>query len=521
MEQVPLLLAAATPQRRRLSCSSPGVRLASMQHKKGEQAAGQKPAAPAALFSPSAAAGTAAEASLQGSPTSRAADGQTPSEARGLHWPAAFCETPRGERLELLEDNALARRTSGVGYGSVFVGPLSLEKGAAYFEIEIEELEPKRSQTMAIGVCSALPPQGRVSRAERARDLGQGSFLLGYDLPKVFAHGAEVAKIGAREWRPLKELSQGDRVGLLVERANMELTVFVNGTRRATASLANAGGGRAGDSGRWPAEVWGVVDIYGTVRAVRLLGPGAAASDSSVRRPQLLPCPSAASAAPGASASLKGVPPAPPRWTGAPAVPSVACPSSSSSAVPPSSASAREPGAMGRMDSTQELGAPGPSASPASAAVSAGEPQTPLVGTAAFGSPRGSSRASLEMTVGPRKRLRMGIHPCGCMVHVLRDTGDVVHVPRMGDFVIGRNPKSCNLTLDSAEVPNMVSRRHAVIVCAEDAVMVVDCESVNGTYVNGRRVGRETLRQGDELVIGNPAQSPRCLKLIVSMPPSA
>merc|ERR1719210_886678 len=161
---------------------------------------------------------------------------------------------------------------------------------------------------------------------------------------------------------------------------------------------------------------------------------------------------------------------------------------------------------------TQHFGTPaasaGSSGTAAGATARAQEmlpPQTPLAG--ASGARRPASKACLE-AAGPKKRLRLSCHPCGCMVHLLRDTGEVIHVPRMGDFVIGRNPKSCNLTLDSPEVPNMVSRRHAVIVSADDAVMVVDCESVNGTFVNGRRVGRETLRQGDELVVGNPAQAP-------------
>ncbi|CAK0910300.1 unnamed protein product, partial [Prorocentrum cordatum] len=109
---------------------------------------------------------------------------------------------------------------------------------------------------------------------------------------------------------------------------------------------------------------------------------------------------------------------------------------------------------------------------------------------------------------GPKKRLRLSRHPCGCMVHLVQPSGDVVHVPPEGDFVIGRNPKCCNLTLDSEKVPNMVSRRHAVIVSADDAVMAVDCESVNGTFVNGRRVGRETLRQGDTLTVGQPGLCP-------------
>lgn len=434
---------------------------------------------------------------------------KVPAEARGLHWPEAFCANPRGERLEFLEDGMLARRTSGVGFGVALVGPLSLEKGTAYFEVEVAELEPKRSQTMAIGICSAPPAQGKVARVERARDLGQGSYVLGYDLPKVYANGSEVAKIGTKQWRPLKELVQGDVVGLLIERASMELTVFVNGEKRASAVVQSSiDGGNSASPQRWPSEVWGVFDVHGTVRAARLRGPGAAGKRRQLTREATVLVPP-----PGPSA-----PPVRNCWTSASPAPAADKRRSRLGELTP---------ALGaRCASTQDMeaatpffgkvaGAPGAAATPAPAAAERA-PSTPA--GSASGQRRGTSRACLE-AAGPKKRLRLMTHPCGCMVHLLRDTGEVVHVPRMGDFVIGRNPKSCNLTLDSPDVPNMVSRRHAVIVSADDAVMVVDCESVNGTFVNGRRVGRETLRQGDELVVGNPAQSPTTLRLSVSMPP--
>jgi len=493
-------------------------------------------------------AGADAAASLRESPRPQSSDAQIPPEAKGLQWPASFCEAPKGERLEIVEEGTLVRRTSGVGFSSALVGPLSLEKGTAYFEVEVAELEPKRSQTMAIGVCCALPPEGRAARSEKARDLGQGSFLLGYDLPKVFAHGKEVAKIGTREWRPLKELVAGDRVGLLVERSSMELTVFVNGARRASASLAassgaaerssaSAGGGSLQPSARWPQEVWGVVDVYGTVRAVRLRGP----DSGGVRQQRLRGSPTATSAASTAPAEFSGgntsavSPDALVSMQAPRAAPERVVSTSSSSgqaaAAPPppgcsggiGSGGGRADEATGEAASAADLHAAAEALAATPLAAAETFASTPLPATPAFpgSARRPASRVCLDVVGGPRKRLRMTCHPCGCMVHLLRETGDVIHVPRMGDFVIGRNPKSCNLTLDSPEVPNMVSRRHAVIISAEDAVMIMDCESVNGTFVNGRRVGRETLRQGDEVIIGNPTQSPRSFRFAVSMPPSS
>jgi len=347
----------------------------------------------------------------------------------------------------------VATRTSGVTKGIAFLGPLQLE-GKAYFEIQVTEMEARGSQSLAIGLCSSLPQK---LRAERARDL-DSCCMLGYDLPKVFANGVEVGKL--KHWRPLKDLTVGSRVGLLIERETMELSVFVNGTKKVSATIPSAGQ-------PWPSEVWGVVDVHGNVRSVRLSPPKAPL--------------------------LAKVPPPPPAWT-------------ESEAVPKDLTAATAPA---RLDSTQAL---------SSEDAAGGFESTAAEALSETSSDAAKRAAAVEVAAGPKKRIRLNSHPCGCMVHLLGKTGNVVHIPRMGDFVIGRNPKSCNLTLDSQDVPNMISRRHAVIVSADDSVMVVDCESLNGTFVNGRRVGRETLRQGDKLVVGNPAQSPEHFKFEVSMP---
>eukprot|EP00930_Biecheleria_cincta_P087451 TRINITY_DN76684_c0_g1_i1.p1 TRINITY_DN76684_c0_g1~~TRINITY_DN76684_c0_g1_i1.p1 ORF type:complete len:447 (-),score=56.79 TRINITY_DN76684_c0_g1_i1:72-1412(-) len=398
-----------------------------------------------------------------------------PDEARGLCWPFSFCDVPHGERLELTQDASTATRTSGVTKGIAFVGPLKLEKGVAYFEIEVTELEPRGTQSMAIGMCCSLPSSAGkgIIRTERARELGEGCCMLGYDLPKIYADGKEVGKINAKQWRPLKELVVGSRVGLLIDRESMQLSVFVNGVKKVTSTFSTGT-----DGARWPSDVWGVVDVHGTVRSVRLLQH----SDGEHRQEAKLV-----------------VPPPPPRWVS---------PEDETAALP-------------RLASTQDLGL---SASPpctVEAPINDGEKaqQVTVPGFVTEDPCPGPRKPTArEVTAGPKKRIRLTVHPCGCLVHLVNSASQVIHVPRLGDFVIGRNPKSCNLTLDSSEVPNMISRRHAVIVSADDSVMVVDCESLNGTFVNGRRVGRETLRQGDLVVVGNPAQSPPNFRFEVSMP---
>lgn len=63
---------------------------------------------------------------------------------------------------------------------------------------------------------------------------------------------------------------------------------------------------------------------------------------------------------------------------------------------------------------------------------------------------------------------------------------------------MGRS-SACHVILDDA----MVSRRHAQLRVGAETVSIEDYGSVNGVYVNSRRVqGSETLREGDHIQIG-------------------
>jgi pSer/pThr/pTyr-binding forkhead associated (FHA) protein len=61
----------------------------------------------------------------------------------------------------------------------------------------------------------------------------------------------------------------------------------------------------------------------------------------------------------------------------------------------------------------------------------------------------------------------------------------------------GRSPKS-DVFLDDITV----SRRHAEFVPAGGGYEVRDVGSLNGTYVNGRRIDAAPLANGDEVQIG-------------------
>jgi pSer/pThr/pTyr-binding forkhead associated (FHA) protein len=64
-------------------------------------------------------------------------------------------------------------------------------------------------------------------------------------------------------------------------------------------------------------------------------------------------------------------------------------------------------------------------------------------------------------------------------------------------MTIGRRPDS-DIFLDDITV----SRDHAVIVARGDEYHLDDCGSLNGTYVNRRRIESHRLADGDELQIG-------------------
>jgi hypothetical protein len=71
-------------------------------------------------------------------------------------------------------------------------------------------------------------------------------------------------------------------------------------------------------------------------------------------------------------------------------------------------------------------------------------------------------------------------------------------VPQGERTTIGRSP-DCDIFLDDVTV----SRRHAVLVQGEDGFFIEDQGSLNGTFLNRRRIETaERLDNGDELQIG-------------------
>jgi pSer/pThr/pTyr-binding forkhead associated (FHA) protein len=76
-------------------------------------------------------------------------------------------------------------------------------------------------------------------------------------------------------------------------------------------------------------------------------------------------------------------------------------------------------------------------------------------------------------------------------------SGETFH-PQGERTTIGRSP-DCGIFLDDVTV----SRRHAVLVEREGGFAIEDQGSLNGTFVNRRRIeGEQRLTDGDEVQIG-------------------
>jgi hypothetical protein len=70
-------------------------------------------------------------------------------------------------------------------------------------------------------------------------------------------------------------------------------------------------------------------------------------------------------------------------------------------------------------------------------------------------------------------------------------------VPKNERTTIGRSP-DCDIFLDDVTV----SRKHAVLLRSSDSFVIEDQGSLNGTFVNKRRIDSAPLGDGDEVQIG-------------------
>lgn len=74
-----------------------------------------------------------------------------------------------------------------------------------------------------------------------------------------------------------------------------------------------------------------------------------------------------------------------------------------------------------------------------------------------------------------------------------------------GEFPLGLQPEIIvgrSSDLDMVLVEDMVSRRHARITVSDQAIVIEDLGSTNGTFVNGEKISRASLKEGDRVLIG-------------------
>src|SRR6187549_439872 len=65
------------------------------------------------------------------------------------------------------------------------------------------------------------------------------------------------------------------------------------------------------------------------------------------------------------------------------------------------------------------------------------------------------------------------------------------------EIIVGRSSD-----LDMVLVEDMVSRKHAKLTVSGDQIFIQDLGSTNGTFVNGEKIKRARLKEGDRVLVG-------------------
>lgn len=78
-----------------------------------------------------------------------------------------------------------------------------------------------------------------------------------------------------------------------------------------------------------------------------------------------------------------------------------------------------------------------------------------------------------------------------------RYQGTVVLLPDGAEIVVGRESD-----LDIVLQEDMVSRKHAKLIALGDEIQITDLGSTNGTFVNGQKVKRARIGEGDRVLVG-------------------
>ena len=111
---------------------------------------------------------------------------------------------------------------------------------------------------------------------------------------------------------------------------------------------------------------------------------------------------------------------------------------------------------------------------------------------------RQSGKTPLSSAKAEPKRANSARFPSGKLI--ARMNGVIVQEQALnsGQILIGRD-KRCDIPVASS----IVSRRHAVVVNTRAGLGLVDLGSKNGTFVDGHRIQRHLLQNGDLIAVGD------------------
>jgi hypothetical protein len=98
---------------------------------------------------------------------------------------------------------------------------------------------------------------------------------------------------------------------------------------------------------------------------------------------------------------------------------------------------------------------------------------------------------------GSRPALKLVAPEPALRVLLRQEGGSELAYPLGRRTTVGRTPEN-DIQIDTT----FVSRHHAVLLSNSDHCIVEDLNSTNGVLVNGRRVGRQILHDGDTVTVG-------------------
>lgn len=119
----------------------------------------------------------------------------------------------------------------------------------------------------------------------------------------------------------------------------------------------------------------------------------------------------------------------------------------------------------------------------------------------------GVTQQHTEMLPPEQKKIK------GDFIHVLRHASEsspslpiptVIALHKKPSYIVGRVPETCDIVLDSIRRTLQISRTHAEIRPARGNFYIRDMNSLNGTFVNGKKITGTWLKleDGDQVCFG-------------------